>query len=75
MDEVRCTIVQQSTLHCNNVYIFQHGMTPLMHCAYHGYVEQCKLLLAKGADVNDCNQKDGVSQSLFPVRVKIKIAV
>ena len=31
-----------------------------MHCAYHGNVEPCNLLISKGAKVN-CNlQKDGV---------------
>ncbi|XP_069585392.1 ankyrin repeat and MYND domain-containing protein 2 [Ranitomeya imitator] len=35
----------------------EHGMTPLMHAAYKGKVEMCKLLLQHGADVN-CNQHE-----------------
>ena len=43
------------------MYILQDGMTPLMHCAFHGYMQQCSELISKGANVNDNNQKDGVS--------------
>lgn len=43
------------------LFFLQHGMTSLMHCAYHGLKEPCKQLLAKGADVNNYGQKDGVS--------------
>ncbi|XP_073533361.1 ankyrin repeat and MYND domain-containing protein 2 [Phyllobates terribilis] len=35
----------------------EHGMTPLMHAAYKGKVEMCKLLVQHGADVN-CNQHE-----------------
>ncbi|XP_060681409.1 ankyrin repeat and MYND domain-containing protein 2a isoform X1 [Hemiscyllium ocellatum] len=35
----------------------QHGMTPLMHAAYKGKAEMCKLLLQHGADVN-CNEHE-----------------
>ncbi|XP_075684895.1 ankyrin repeat and MYND domain-containing protein 2 [Rhinoderma darwinii] len=35
----------------------EHGMTPLMHAAYKGKVEMCKLLLQHGADVN-CNEHE-----------------
>ncbi|XP_033021440.1 ankyrin repeat and MYND domain-containing protein 2 [Lacerta agilis] len=35
----------------------EHGMTPLMHAAYKGKVEVCKLLLRHGADVN-CNEHE-----------------
>ncbi|XP_044150378.1 ankyrin repeat and MYND domain-containing protein 2 [Bufo gargarizans] len=35
----------------------EHGMTPLMHAAYRGKVEMCKLLLQHGADVN-CNEHE-----------------
>ena len=41
--------------------LLQHGMTPLMHCAYHGHLEACQQLLAVGADLNTNMQKDGVS--------------
>ncbi|XP_062898368.1 ankyrin repeat and MYND domain-containing protein 2a isoform X2 [Mobula hypostoma] len=34
-----------------------HGMTPLMHAAYKGKAEMCKLLLQHGADVN-CNEHE-----------------
>lgn len=43
------------------VYIFQslqqYGMTPLMHAAYKGKTDMCKLLLQHGADVN-CNEHE-----------------
>lgn len=35
----------------------EHGMTPLMHAAYKGKVEVCKLLVRHGADVN-CNEHE-----------------
>ncbi|KAE8596394.1 hypothetical protein XENTR_v10016083 [Xenopus tropicalis] len=35
----------------------EHGMTPLMHAAYKGKVDMCKLLLQHGADVN-CNEHE-----------------
>ncbi|OXB76947.1 UNVERIFIED_CONTAM: hypothetical protein H355_012441 [Colinus virginianus] len=35
----------------------EHGMTPLMHAAYKGKVDMCKLLLRHGADVN-CNEHE-----------------
>lgn len=35
----------------------EHGMTPLMHSAYKGKVDMCKLLLQHGADVN-CNEHE-----------------
>ncbi|MBN3298051.1 ANKY2 protein, partial [Amia calva] len=34
-----------------------YGMTPLMHAAYKGKADMCKLLLQHGADVN-CNQHE-----------------
>ncbi|KAF4794237.1 Ankyrin repeat and MYND domain-containing protein 2 [Turdus rufiventris] len=34
-----------------------HGMTPLMHAAYKGKVDMCRLLLRHGADVN-CNEHE-----------------
>lgn len=43
----------------------QHGMTPLMHAAYKGKAEMCKLLLQHGADVN-CNEHEhGYSALMF----------
>ncbi|XP_041104892.1 ankyrin repeat and MYND domain-containing protein 2-like [Polyodon spathula] len=35
----------------------EHGMTPLMHAAYKGKEDMCKLLLQHGADVN-CNEHE-----------------
>ncbi|XP_068616397.1 ankyrin repeat and MYND domain-containing protein 2a isoform X2 [Brachionichthys hirsutus] len=35
----------------------ENGMTPLMHAAYKGKAEMCRLLLQHGADVN-CNQHE-----------------
>ncbi|KAJ7418822.1 Ankyrin repeat and MYND domain-containing protein 2 [Willisornis vidua] len=35
----------------------EHGMTPLMHAAYKGKGEMCRLLLRHGADVN-CNEHE-----------------
>ena len=43
--------------HC----VFQHGMTPLMHCAYRGLLDPSSMLLHRGADVNNNGQADGVS--------------
>lgn len=38
-------------------FLDEHGMTPLMHAAYKGKVEMCRLLLQHGADVN-CNEHE-----------------
>ncbi|XP_022075915.2 ankyrin repeat and MYND domain-containing protein 2-like isoform X1 [Acanthochromis polyacanthus] len=35
----------------------EYGMTPLMHAAYNGKADMCRLLLQHGADVN-CNQHE-----------------
>lgn len=35
----------------------KYGMTPLMHAAYKGKADMCRLLLQNGADVN-CNQHE-----------------
>ncbi|XP_029975996.1 ankyrin repeat and MYND domain-containing protein 2-like [Salarias fasciatus] len=35
----------------------EYGMTPLMHAAYKGKADVCRLLLQRGADVN-CNQHE-----------------
>lgn len=35
----------------------QYGMTPLMHAAYKGKTDMCKMLLQHGADVN-CNEHE-----------------
>ncbi|XP_008279716.1 ankyrin repeat and MYND domain-containing protein 2-like [Stegastes partitus] len=35
----------------------KYGMTPLMHAAYNGKADMCRLLLQHGADVN-CNQHE-----------------
>lgn len=35
----------------------KYGMTPLMHAAYKGKADMCRLLLQHGADVN-CNQHE-----------------
>ncbi|GAA6226696.1 ankyrin repeat and MYND domain-containing protein 2-like [Lates japonicus] len=35
----------------------EYGMTPLMHAAYKGKADMCRLLLQNGADVN-CNQHE-----------------
>ncbi|TRY96736.1 hypothetical protein DNTS_009603 [Danionella cerebrum] len=41
----------------------EYGMTPLMHAAYKGKADMCKLLLQHGADVN-CNEHEH-GNSLF----------
>ncbi|KAM8966362.1 ankyrin repeat and MYND domain-containing protein 2 [Pelodytes ibericus] len=38
-------------------FLDEHGMTPLMHAAYKGKADMCKLLLQHGADVN-CNEHE-----------------
>ncbi|KAG8443059.1 hypothetical protein GDO86_011761 [Hymenochirus boettgeri] len=38
-------------------FLDEHGMTPLMHAAYKGKLDMCKLLLQHGADVN-CNEHE-----------------
>lgn len=43
----------------------EHGMTPLMHCAYRGHSEGCRLLLHRGAMVNNNLQKDGYTALMF----------
>lgn len=57
----------------------QYGMTPLMHAAYKGKADMCKLLLQHGADVN-CNEHEhgytalmfaGLSGMLLILQVKI----
>lgn len=47
----RCNILLASP------FFWQHGMTPLMHAAYKGKVDMCRLLLRHGADVN-CNEHE-----------------
>lgn len=42
---------------CVCVFYIQYGMTPLMHAAYKGKADMCKLLLQHGADVN-CNEHE-----------------
>ena len=44
-----------------SLYLFQHGMTPLMNAAYKGKAEMCELLLAQGADVNSNYHEHQVS--------------
>ena len=39
------------------LYLSQNGMTPLMHAAYKGKADMCRLLLQHGADVN-CNEHE-----------------
>ena len=42
---------------CLSTSFLQYGMTPLMHAAYKGKADMCRLLLQHGADVN-CNQHE-----------------
>lgn len=45
-------------LQCRSMlFLPQYGMTPLMHAAYKGKADMCKLLLQHGADVN-CNEHE-----------------
>ncbi|XP_033856208.1 ankyrin repeat and MYND domain-containing protein 2-like isoform X2 [Acipenser ruthenus] len=43
----------------------EHGMTPLMHAAYKGKEDMCKLLLQHGADVNCNEQEHGYTALMF----------
>ncbi|XP_015277068.1 PREDICTED: ankyrin repeat and MYND domain-containing protein 2 isoform X2 [Gekko japonicus] len=43
----------------------EHGMTPLMHAAYKGKVDMCKLLLRHGADVNCNEHEQGYTALMF----------
>lgn len=47
------TLLSSKNVHVN--CLDENGMTPLMHAAYKGKLEMCKLLLRHGADVN-CHQ-------------------
>ncbi|MGH0127835.1 UNVERIFIED_CONTAM: hypothetical protein FKN15_042902 [Acipenser sinensis] len=61
----------QPTLECRRIndkeqiFLFQHGMTPLMHAAYKGKEDMCKLLLQHGADVNCNEQEHGYTALMF----------
>lgn len=44
---------------------YQHGMTPLMHAAYKGKVDMCRLLLRHGADVNCNEHEQGYTALMF----------
>ena len=62
-----------------SLYLFQHGMTPLMNAAYKGKAEMCELLLAQGADVNSNYHEHQVStfskivNSIFKVKMLLKL--
>lgn len=43
----------------------QYGMTPLMHAAYKGKADMCKLLLQHGADVNSNEHEHGYTALMF----------
>ncbi|XP_063159794.1 ankyrin repeat and MYND domain-containing protein 2 [Candoia aspera] len=43
----------------------EHGMTPLMHAAYKGKVDICRLLLRHGADVNCNDHEHGYTALMF----------
>uniref|UniRef100_A0A8C4ZJT8 MYND-type domain-containing protein n=1 Tax=Gadus morhua TaxID=8049 RepID=A0A8C4ZJT8_GADMO len=58
----RCGNVQEASrlLGCKDVRVNcldENGMTPLMHAAYKGKADMCRLLLQHGADVN-CNEHE-----------------
>ena len=62
-----------------SLYLFQHGMTPLMNAAYKAIkAEMCELLLAQGADVNSNYHEHQVStfskivNSIFKVQMLLK---
>ncbi|RXM37225.1 Ankyrin repeat and MYND domain-containing protein 2 [Acipenser ruthenus] len=48
-----------------NLHPVKHGMTPLMHAAYKGKEDMCKLLLQHGADVNCNEQEHGYTALMF----------
>ncbi|XP_058036489.1 ankyrin repeat and MYND domain-containing protein 2 isoform X1 [Ahaetulla prasina] len=43
----------------------EHGMTPLMHAAYKGKTDICRLLMQHGADVNCNNHEYGYTALMF----------
>nr|KAF6468903.1 ankyrin repeat and MYND domain containing 2 [Molossus molossus] len=43
----------------------ENGMTPLMHAAYKGKLDMCKLLLRHGADVNCHQHEHGYTALMF----------
>uniref|UniRef100_A0A3Q2YPK7 Ankyrin repeat and MYND domain containing 2a n=3 Tax=Hippocampus comes TaxID=109280 RepID=A0A3Q2YPK7_HIPCM len=43
----------------------EYGMTPLMHAAYKGKADMCKLLLRHGADVNCNHHEHGYTALMF----------
>ncbi|XP_063308470.1 ankyrin repeat and MYND domain-containing protein 2 [Pelobates fuscus] len=49
----RCLGSKEVRVNC----LDEHGMTPLMHAAYKGKADMCKLLLQHGAEVN-CNEHE-----------------
>ncbi|CAG02740.1 unnamed protein product [Tetraodon nigroviridis] len=62
LDVIATGNVQEASrlLGCKDVRVNcldEYGMTPLMHAAYKGKTDMCKLLLQHGADVN-CNQHE-----------------
>ena len=78
MDNVKMVNISGTCVVKMSLYLFQHGMTPLMNAAYKGKAEMCELLLAQGADVNSNYHEHQVStfskivNSIFKVQMLLK---
>ncbi|XP_052594306.1 ankyrin repeat and MYND domain-containing protein 2 isoform X1 [Peromyscus californicus insignis] len=57
------TLLSSKNVHVN--CLDENGMTPLMHAAYKGKLEMCKLLLRHGADVNCHQHEHGYTALMF----------
>ena len=79
MGDVKMVNVSSTCAVKMSLYLFQHGMTPLMNAAYKGKAEMCELLLAQGADVNSNYHEHQVStfskivNSIFIVKMLLKL--
>ncbi|XP_060488586.1 ankyrin repeat and MYND domain-containing protein 2 isoform X3 [Panthera onca] len=64
-----CTVQEAGTLLASkNVRVNcldENGMTPLMHAAYKGKLDMCRLLLRHGADVNCHQHEHGYTALMF----------
>uniref|UniRef100_A0A8C0TD86 Ankyrin repeat and MYND domain-containing protein 2 n=1 Tax=Canis lupus familiaris TaxID=9615 RepID=A0A8C0TD86_CANLF len=57
------TLLASKNVHVN--CLDENGMTPLMHAAYKGKLDMCKLLLRHGADVNCHQHEHGYTALMF----------
>lgn len=57
------TLLSSKNVHVN--CLDENGMTPLMHAAYKGKLDMCRLLLRHGADVNCHQHEHGYTALMF----------